>query len=287
MREVFLAVIGNLLLSIGAMKAGTSWLYMQLRDHPQIDSLPLKEIHYFAQRHTDYKIIGFRDRLQRIKEGIVALQADHPAEARASLGWFGAYLAEPTDDAWFASLYDDPLGTKWCAEFSNLNVLLPPAGWQHARNVARRIRIIYTLRNPLERLWSHTRFHLAFTGAFAQLAEWQEADFRGFLALPEIASHGRYAYVLDTLDQNFDRGDYHILMFEDIETIPDSVLAGIEAFLGISPGVYNQTSLVEHHNMGPQYAMPQAFAAAAKPMVEIELAALDARGFPIPLAWHM
>ncbi len=282
-----MAVIENLLLSIGAMKAGTSWLYMQLRDHPQIEALPLKEIHYFAQYHTDYKIIGFRDRLQRLKEGIAALQADRPAKARAALDWFGAYLAEPTDDAWFANLYDNPVGAKWCAEFSNLNALLTEAGWQHVRSVASRTRIIYTLRNPLDRLWSHTRFHLAFTGAFAQLAKWQEADFRKFLALPEIAGHGRYAHVLDMLDQNFDQEDYHILMFEDLEMIPDSALAGIETFLGIAPGVYNPSSLVKRHNMGPEYAMPQAFAAAAKPLVEIELAALDARDFPVPLAWRI
>jgi hypothetical protein len=102
------------------MKAGTSWLYLQLRDHPQIATTPLKEIHYFAQHHTDYKLIGFFDRLKRIKEETSLLQADHPDEARASLDWFRAYLADPTDDAWFAGLYDGPLGTKWCAEFCNL-----------------------------------------------------------------------------------------------------------------------------------------------------------------------
>ena len=155
------------------------------------------------------------------------------------------------------------------------------------RNVAKRIRVIYTPRNPLERLWSHTRFHLAFAGAFAQLSEWEEVDFRRFLDLPEINRHGRYAYVLATLAQNFDQGDYHVVIFEDIETSLGSLLARIEAFLGISPGIYNPLSLAEHHNVGAVKPMPKAFADAAKPMVDMELGALDARGFSIPLAWRM
>jgi hypothetical protein len=112
-------------------------------------------------------------------------------------------------------------------------------------------------------------------------------DFRRFLDLPEINRHGRYAYVLATLAQNFDQGDYHVVIFEDIETSLGSLLARIEAFLGISPGIYNPLSLAEHHNVGAVKPMPKAFADAAKPMVDMELGALDARGFSIPLAWRM
>ena len=36
----------RLFLSIGAMKAGTTWLYSLLESHPQIQFTPEKEIHF-------------------------------------------------------------------------------------------------------------------------------------------------------------------------------------------------------------------------------------------------
>jgi len=44
-------MINNLFLSVGAMKAGTTWLYKQLQYHPEIYFTPEKEIHYFANKH--------------------------------------------------------------------------------------------------------------------------------------------------------------------------------------------------------------------------------------------
>lgn len=43
-------MIENLFLSVGAMKVGTTWLYGQLKDHPDIHFTPEKEIHYFANK---------------------------------------------------------------------------------------------------------------------------------------------------------------------------------------------------------------------------------------------
>ncbi len=278
-------VIDSLLLSIGAMKAGTSWLYMLLRDHPQIDAVPLKEIHYFAQRHTGYRLLDFPERINRVRDMAVWLPAHQPGEARTMLDWFRAYLKDPVDDTWFAGLYRDPQGPSWCAEFSNLNALLPQAGWQHVRRTARRVRVLYTLRNPLTRLWSHTRFHLAFTGGLAQLADMKKPDFEVFLARPEVSDHGRYARVLRALKQNLNPEQYHIIIYDEIERAPHDVLSSIEAFLDIVPGTYNVDNLRERHNPGPWYAMPQAFVTAARPMVEAELTSLEARGFSVPAAW--
>ena len=37
-------------IGIGAHKAGTNWLYVNLQNHPDIWLPPRKEIHYFARR---------------------------------------------------------------------------------------------------------------------------------------------------------------------------------------------------------------------------------------------
>ena len=42
----------NLFLSIGAMKAGTTWLYAVLARHPALHFAMEKEIHYFYHRYV-------------------------------------------------------------------------------------------------------------------------------------------------------------------------------------------------------------------------------------------
>jgi hypothetical protein len=277
--------IENLFLSIGSIKSGTSWLYMLLRNHPQIDTVPVKEIHYFAHFHTEYQLLCFPNRLKQLQDTAAWLSADRPEEARAILSWFTSYLADPVNDAWLAGLYRDPHGANWCSEFSNLNALLPQAGWQHVRNSAGRIRVIYTMRNPLSRLWSHVRFHMALTGLLAQCDDWTESNFTTFLAVPEISRLARYTHVLRLLEQSMDPKEYRLLIYEDIETAPDRVLADIEALLEICPGAYDPPSLTKRHNPGSQHTMPPAFVAASTSMVESELESLEAHGFAIPAAW--
>ena len=47
----------KLFLSIGAMKAGTTWLYSLLERHPQINFTPEKEIHFLAHNYLDKKYL--------------------------------------------------------------------------------------------------------------------------------------------------------------------------------------------------------------------------------------
>lgn len=60
--------IENLFLSVGAMKAGTTWLYEQLKDHPEIYFTPRKEIHYLANTVGIENQTGHHRRLQQSKQ---------------------------------------------------------------------------------------------------------------------------------------------------------------------------------------------------------------------------
>ncbi len=80
--------VRNLLLSIGAMKSATSLLYMQLRGHPRIAAVPLKEVHYFAHHHTSFDLLGFPDRLNRLRAAVDGMRGPAGRGARhAALVW--------------------------------------------------------------------------------------------------------------------------------------------------------------------------------------------------------
>ena len=278
--------ISNLLLSVGAMKAGTSWLYMQLRGHPAIDATPVKEVHYFAHCHTPHKMLDFPMRVRQFQAATKWFPAHEPDKTRGLLDWYGRYLADPVDDRWFAGLFEDPQGPRWSAEFSNLGSLLGQEGWTHVHEIARQVRVLFTIREPLDRLWSHAKFHLQVSGMDDCIGSWAESDYRRFLESPEISDHRRYARTLKTLSENLSREEYRYFFFDGIAQQPLRLLREIEDFLGIDPGTYDLPALGERHNAGVRRAMPQEFVLAAEPLADAELELLDKNGIAIPEAWR-
>ena len=89
-------IFDNLLFSIGAMKAGTSWLYENLKFHPDIDTVPVKEIHYFWEKHGNFPLLT---RAQRVDVAVYHMNrvlADcEPHEVPALLTWFAKFLRSP------------------------------------------------------------------------------------------------------------------------------------------------------------------------------------------------
>ena len=77
-----------------------------------------------------------------------------------------------------------------------------------------------------------------------------------------------------------------VVFDDDIAQSPHEVLVGIETFLGIPARDRDINDLSVRHNLGPEAPVPAGFVAAAKPIVERELAALDASGFEFPASWR-
>ncbi|MGB6176103.1 MAG: hypothetical protein WBF43_07170 [Methylocella sp.] len=90
----------NILLNIGTMKSGTSWLAKQLEDHPDIFLPPVKEVHYFAHLHSPIKLLDTNGRVEALKTYILWISPElHLELLRQNLHWFDMYLDEPINDA--------------------------------------------------------------------------------------------------------------------------------------------------------------------------------------------
>jgi hypothetical protein len=92
-------------LCIGAQKAGTSWLYQNLQEHPGIWLPPIKEIHYFDYRHFTRKdvfagiITGERGHLRSAFGQLV--RGKRSGDGRAVLL---RYVTGARSDSWYQSL---------------------------------------------------------------------------------------------------------------------------------------------------------------------------------------
>jgi len=279
-------IVDNLFLSVGAMKAGTSWLFRQLRNHPDIFSTPVKEIHYFAHIHTNIAFLDFNSRIQAFKSYLSWLDPQSNVDSvRRDLRWYLSYLDDPVDDAWFIKLFEERGVCKYCAEYSNLLSIQDDAAWKHILQIAKNVKVIYTLRNPLSRLWSHTRFHHAISNFEGSLTSWSTDDFRKFFISEGLINHGNYYDNITKIRGHLTSDQMLISLFDDFRHDPARELRKLEVFLGISHIHYAREDLETVCNPSPSLVMPEVFVRAASEIVARELEQLDSIDVEIPESW--
>lgn len=276
----------KLFFSIGAMKAATSWLYEVLKFNPNIQTAPVKEVHYLWHRFGSFQLLSREQRIATTELHIGGLlRRCRQDQTDAALSWFGRYLADPVDDRWFADLFGPLRHDRCCAEFSNMNALLGPEAWDHARSLARNLRLLYTIRNPAERMWSHARFQAQIDGCFDSLSTWSARQIAPFLESNGIVAHGSYSKVIARLRANFDLNEFLVCKFDDMRAAPASELRRIERFLGIRHHDYSGSHLSMIHNPSRTLEVPPAFQEAIRRYADAEWEALDALGIDVPADW--
>jgi len=273
-------LIDNLFLSVGAMKAGTTWLYSVLDRHPDIYFSPEKEIHFFAHGNANQHPLALPARYERFKTFANRFnpQRQNPAVFRQRLLWYGNYLNEPVDDSWYVNLFAFRGRHKYCADFSNLHCQIDKAGWDHVKAVARNYRVLYVLRDPLQRLWSHIRFHTHITKKFEEIESWEADDYLTFASQSFIKPNGEYAKAVKRLRANVPETHLKVSFFEDMHSDQRQWLHDLESFLGIRHIDYKDELLNRRINEGPSMKMPGFFPELFENYVRDETRQLRALG---------
>lgn len=278
-------LIPNLFLGAGAMKSGTTWLYNVLSKQPDIYFTHEKEVHYFAHCHTSQAPLNDAARVQRAKQAIQAVDAKRARTqaVRMKMLWYGNYLSNPLDDSWYANLFSFRGTQRYCADFSNLYCHLDKAGWDHVKSVAGNLKVLYLMRDPLARLWSHIRFHLHVTGKFSELETWTEKDYLDFAHQPFIWPNGEYAANITRMRHNLSDRQLKVGFFEDLHRDPRAWLCELEDFLEVPRFDYSQELLSRRVNESPSAKMPEFFNDLFGDYREKELKRLADIGLIFPL----
>lgn len=151
-------------IGIGAQKAGTTWLWRMFRQLSEFTLPPIKELHYFnrdrkyiysnklseprlTKRLTDINWIKhvIKDSTLRIK----GADAD-------KLKWLYHWYFSTYNDEWYLSLFKQFKGIT--GEITPDYAVLDDVDIRKMRDLIPNVKIIYMLRNPVERAWSHYRF---------------------------------------------------------------------------------------------------------------------------------
>jgi hypothetical protein len=238
-----------ILYCVGATKAGTTWLYRYLHDHPDCAMPAVKEAHYwdtFDADRREKQLAAFRVRLREMR-------AQKRQASDAGRGWqvenmdrrinemkaLVDVLDGPREDdegylEWLRQGRED---AKLVADMTPSYATLDDAALARMRDAAEGSKFILLIRDPLDRLWSHIRMQ-----ARRQRQEHEKYEKKANNILYRILNRGQETHILE-------RGDYPkiirklrrvipegrllVAFFEDLLT--EEGLAKVCAFLGISP----------------------------------------------------
>lgn len=282
--------IKNLFLSVGAMKAGTTWLHQQFAGHPDIHFCPEKEIHYFAdpKGETYMSLEGRLGRYQQVVRNIKHERLN--AHVQRNLAWYAqSYLAPSVNDSWYEALFDMRPPTKegaaYVADFSNLYATLNEEGWAHIYQIAETVRAVFTMRHPAKRLWSHLKFSYEFSGRAHELEHITETQIRTFMQSQNTIDHADYAGSVARLRSFLGEKSIRFYFFENFRDNPLDSLRDIESYLSIRGHSYAEERLRKQVNPSKDRAVPRLFAQLANEVTAVQSEKLAALGLTVPASW--
>jgi hypothetical protein len=199
---------------VGAMKAGTSSLHEYLHQHPDIFMSRFKEPQYFAPHRTRYGLWGQ-----------------------------GNPLPEPGID-WYLRLFAQAQDVQYAGESS---VSYTARHWvpdceQRLWQFNPQARIIYLMRDPVERALSHY-WHFVAAGreTLPPLAAVRRRD--------DYLARSDYAYQIEPYLRRFGEDQVYLLTTEELERRPQQTLAALFRWLGVADDVPIDTR--QRHNVTP------------------------------------
>lgn len=278
----------NLLLSAGVMKAGTTWLYAVLAHHPELHITLEKEIHYFYHRYVAQNLLSDTRRLHRVNTKYlkkVAAQNGNKMQVQNNLSWMEKYLRSPVDDQWYRDLFSLRPKETYACDFSNLSMHLPEKAWPQISALCGNLRVLLTMRDPIKRLWSHTKFQLQMSGELDKLDHWKPRDYESFARQKFLWRNNEYGAALKRISSSLPRDSWMPLYYEELHADQRGTLRNIESFLGIAHHAYPDALLTKKRNVSASLPMPDFFPDFFAADVKRIKSELTEQGFPPPASW--
>lgn len=231
-------------LGIGAPRAGTTWLWTVLRQHPQIWMPPRKELHYFDRAekyptasHLQHERLLTRlfrlDRSSRKWWRVFATDVYYLLTGRnkaSEIPWLMRYHFRRVNDAWYLSLFDNHRD-RTRGEITPAYCLLDAEDVRRVHALLPEVKLLYTLRDPVERSWSQIRFGMGRRGLKINEQAMPEIERRASTLSQQWTND--YVGTLKKWRAVYPAERMFILFQDQIEQEPEGLIRDIYRFLGV------------------------------------------------------
>lgn len=266
---------------LGATKAGTSWLYRYLDDHPDCAMPVPKELHFFDRAEGFFK----RDLIEEYSKRVDYLQANSPRAAK-----FRSYLkmlrAEDRGDAAYSDYVARTAGdAKLFADITPAYGLVSTPMLVRMAAIAPVTRFVFIMRDPVARLWSNIRMeaHMQARRKGADAAQLAEEMAGRYLddKRRSVALRSDYTGMLQRLADAVPSAHVFVEFYERLFSAP--VIERLCAFLGIS---HRPADFETKVHQGERMDMPAGLHTALRAKLAPQYAGVAAQFNDLPDAWQ-
>jgi len=212
-------------IGIGAQKSATTWLHYILKAHPQVWMPPMKELHFFNRPNNDshFKTLLFH------KKNINSKNRFRYSDKKINY-WNYKYFFYKRDIDYYQSLFLPEQG-QICGEITPSYATIDESRIQEIARTFPKIKIIYLMRNPIERDWSQLCMTLEnhFKKDITQLSKDEVMSYHKAKYLKQSA----YAENADRWENHFKREQIFYGFYDELKETPNAFLKKLFNFLNI------------------------------------------------------
>src|ERR1700749_4585478 len=217
-------------LCVGAQKAGTSWLDKNLRRHPKLWLPPMKELQFFNELHIPASR-KWTERHRR-EHGVKHMRqyfTRTPPE-----NWNDRHISVLADiaagaisDSWYGRIFSLAEERQRCGEVCPDYAMLPDDGIRHVLKLSPEVRIVLSLRDPIDRCWSQLRM---------DIRRGHKKDLRALeagAAHSDLYNRSDYPRMIANWRRFIPEDRFLTIFMDDIEAHPGKVIESLSGFLGV------------------------------------------------------
>jgi hypothetical protein len=265
--------MGPNFICIGAQRAGTTWLHSSLNKHPQLWLTPIKELHHFDAPNRARYFKHLKNRIRNAKLFLTKWDVNY-------------FLSIKNDDQWYASLFKEANDKNLVSgEITPAYAILEESDFHRIKNINPNMKIIFLMRNPIDRLWS------AFLNAKRKnKAGFKQADIALWAAdyclKKAVLSKSSYIDTINTLEKVFDQDKIFYGFYDDIVAKPEWLIEEILRFLEVNVSNIEEITVRKRVNgVGNGGEIPSSFIKKIAPHVIPSLEILKDKFDTYPSIW--
>jgi hypothetical protein len=221
---------------IGAPRAATTWVHKRLGRHPDVFIPRVKEVHFFDEPmevDAPHRLVG-------------------PVPNRIFFD-----MNSPSHWRWY-SLHYCRAGTRVKGDVTPEYSIISRRRIELIAERMPALKLIYILRNPVERAWSDACRPFMFKAPRVLRRPETLAEIRKEVMHPMMLKHGDYRAVIENWESLFDRSRILYLFFEDVAEKPREQLVRICRHLGLAPeGLPDEKLDGRKENVAPKFSIPE------------------------------
>jgi hypothetical protein len=258
-------------LGIGAQRSGSTWLYESLKQHPDVWLTPVKEVHFFDRGNIKYSDRSYK---RHLRKRVFDYLTGSGVRVYHNLGWDLHYFLKSRDINWYRAIFC-PGSNQIAGEITPAYSTLEKDTVQQIHKLNPELKIIYLMRDPIERDWSSAIKGLA-RDRKRQANSIPIETFLKKINSSGVLLRGDYLRTLEIWESVFRLEHIHIDFMDEIKLDAQGVLSRIFRFLEISTDekfipadVKNKKNSTDGYKIPIPFEIEQHLARTHLPQLEI------------------